>query len=356
MRVALTNPFAWPHVRRGSESLLHGLGRWLRSQGVDASVVAGGPVADRYRIDGLPYRTVRGRDLRRVHRDLDAEVTIVPGLARALRQEAPALAHCFLYADATAARLAKVPYCVSYGGIAVPRSFDGRPFRRRLLDAGTRGARAVVCPSRAAADHLHEAFGYRATVIPNGLDVASVPQGVERVPGRILCAATPDDARKRVEVLVDAFGVLRRHRTDVELVIAGGASRATRAALLDRLDEADRARVTFTGEVDHGDVLNLYGTAQVSCLPSRLEAFGMVLVESLAAGTPCVGARDGAIPEIVDDEVGATFPVDDAAACARALDDVLSRGDLSAACHERAGRYDWSVVGPRWIELYGRLA
>jgi glycosyltransferase involved in cell wall biosynthesis len=85
----------------------------------------------------------------------------------------------------------------------------------------------------------------------------------------------------------------------------------------------------------------------------------MVLVESLAAGTPVVGADHGAIPELVDATVGATFTADDPEACARALDDVLGRDDdreLVTRCRARAASYDWSVVGPMVLDLYDRIA
>jgi len=356
--VCLTNPYVWPEVRRGSEAVVRGLAMWMVTQGISVEVVGGGATRGLRSLDGVPVVVVRARDLRRLHHDLDAETTLLPPLALHLRRRHPRLVHSFLYPDACAARLAGLPYVVSYGGIAL--SFAGHRVKRALFKLASDGARAIVCPSAAAAEHLAKAYGYKAEVIPNGLNVDRF--GVDAPPAGdvVLCAATPDDRRKRLEVLVDAFSILSRRRPAVELVLAGTASPQAQAALLERLPEEHvRGRVRFIGDVDAEELTRLYASAAVTCLPSLNEAFGMVLVESLAAGTPVVGAHHGGIPEIVDDEVAATFTPDDPEACARALEDVLERASdpgLSDRCRERARRYDWSVVGPRFLELYERVA
>ena len=353
--VCLTSPYAWPQVRRGSETLIRSFGRWLRSVGVDAEIVSGAREPRRYDVDGVPVVLVRARQLRRVHRDLDEELTLMPAMARYLRHRHPAVVHSFLYGDAAAARLARVPYVVSYGGIALKESFRRRPVKYRVFRFASRGARAVVCPSRAAADHLVTEYGITARVIPNGVDVASYASNRERVPDLILCTSTPNDQRKRVAVLVDAFATASRHRPGLELVLAGAVADQHRRALLDRLPEEARHRVRFVGEVDDAALRDLYAEAAVTCLPSVNEAFGMVLVESLAAGTPVVGAADGAIPEIVDESVGALFEPDNSDACARALLATLDRGtgdDVRASCRARARAFDWSEIGPQVVELY----
>jgi phosphatidyl-myo-inositol alpha-mannosyltransferase len=357
--VCLTNPFAWPEVKRGSETLIRSLSSWLRRAGKHVEIAAGGTAAAAYDLDEVPVTLVRARPLRRLHRDLDEEVTIIPGLSRHLRARKPRVVHSFHYADATAARLARRPYVVSYGGIVTRRSTRGHPLKRALFRFATDGARAVVCPSAAAARHLHETFGYRARVIPNGFGIDDFPLGPPDRRPTILCAATPDDARKRVPVLVQAFAVVHEHRPDAELVLAGRASASTEAALRELVPPAVRGRIRFAGDVTTGELCGLYQQAAVSCLPSLNEAFGLVLVESLACGTPVVAARSGAAPEIVDGEVGALFAPDDVGACAEALLDVLERssgGRLRAACRARAERYDWGVVGPQLLDLYDEVA
>ncbi|MCO8126374.1 glycosyltransferase family 4 protein [Acidimicrobiia bacterium EGI L10123] len=357
--IAITNPYAWPHVKRGSETLALGLAGWLRGQGIDARLVAGGPPPRRYDVDGVPVHLVPAPDLRRIHHDLDGLLTHVPAMAAELARRRDDVVHALLYGDALAARLARRPYVVHYGGIAVRRGFDDHRIRWRAFAAGTRGAAAVISPSQAAADHLRAEFGVDAVVIPNAIDCARFSASTPTEPGRILCAATPDDARKRVPVLVAAFGTVARCHPDARLVLAGAAGDATRRELRTLVDPRTAERIEFLGDIDQDALAHEYARAATTCLPSLREAFGLVLVESLAAGTPAVGAHDGAIPEIVDDSVGGTFPPDDVEACATALLRSLELAEdraTAGACVARSMHFDWGTIGPRWIDLYRSVA
>jgi glycosyltransferase involved in cell wall biosynthesis len=86
------------------------------------------------------------------------------------------------------------------------------------------------------------------------------------------------------------------------------------------------------------------------------EAFGLVVVESLAAGTPVAGVRSGALPELLADErVGALAEPGDEAGLAEAMDRALALGAdpaTAAVCREHAARYEEKVVLPRYEALY----
>jgi len=62
--------------------------------------------------------------------------------------------------------------------------------------------------------------------------------------------------------------------------------------------------VEYLGEVTHGEKVELLQNARATLFPIRWqEPFGLVLVESMACGTPVIASRFGAVPEVVDDEV-----------------------------------------------------
>jgi phosphatidylinositol alpha-mannosyltransferase len=104
----------------------------------------------------------------------------------------------------------------------------------------------------------------------------------------------------------------------------------------------------------------------VTVLPALREPFGMVVLESLASGTPVVGARSGALPEILTDAaIGTLFEpgIDldrptNLDGLVQALDQGLAlgaRSETSERCRRAAEPFGWERLGPEFERLYERL-
>jgi glycosyltransferase involved in cell wall biosynthesis len=363
LRIALLNPCFFPEVRRGSERIIRELADGLIERGHRPRLITSHEGLPRRDIeDGLPvirhWRPFEGRFSRRWYQQY---LTHVPFSYGSLARGDDALAHAFFPTDAAAAarcteRTGK-PSVFSYMGLPDRPVLADRRHKLRLLEYVTRGSTEVVVLSEAAADGMRRWLGVTPTVIYPGVDLevfSPIREERAREP-TIFCAAAPDDARKRVALLASAFGLVRRERPDARLLLVRPSDPATvkRFGL-------DQPGIELLDPVDEpGELAPAYRRAWVSALPSYREAFGVVLIESLACGTPVVGARSGAIPEVLSDErVGLLFDGDDERELARTLLDAF---DLSAdsatadACVARASDFSSARTTEAHLSLYRRL-
>lgn len=358
LRVALLSPCFWPEVRRGSERFTRELSDGLLARGHRPRLITSHPGGlTRTVEEGLPIlrlpRPPAGR-LRR--RRLEEHLTHVPLSYAALRAGDDDLAHAVFPTDALAAarwseRTGR-PSILSYMGIPDRRWLVAARGRLRVTVDACRRCSAVVALSEAAGREFERTLGVRARVIPPGVDLSAFAPGGDRA-GRptIICAAAIDEPRKRVGLLVDAFAHVRRSRPQARLVL--NRPRDPRAAPagpgIEILDLDDRAALAAA-----------YRSAWVSALPSLGEAFGLVLAEALACGTPVVASRLGGMPEVVGDDrsVGRVFDGDDPEVLAGALLEALELAEdpgTAAACRARAELFSTTRTTERYLELYAEL-
>ncbi|RRJ96666.1 glycosyltransferase family 1 protein [Opitutaceae bacterium TAV4] len=216
-------------------------------------------------------------------------------------------------------------YDVVLHGVEVWRPL---PLTLRIALRRVRRAYCVSNYTRERVANLHPSLADRLRVLPNALDpdreFAGDTSGQTR-PGRILALSrlAAHDAAKGIDHLIAALPAIRAARPSAHLVIAGDGNDRPRLENLARHSPAASA-ITFTGTVDNNHARALLASCQIFALPSNKEGFGLVFLEAMAAGKPCVGARAGGIPEVISDETGLLVPYGDvtalAAACVRALD------------------------------------
>lgn len=169
-------------------------------------------------------------------------------------------------------------------------------------------------------------------VLPNGVngEVFQFPAGARnRKPDQILFAGAVRPV-KGVDVLLRALRILLDRGRQLKLVIAGepfyGRYRKEETRLRSLAGElAISGHVVFAGKKLPHEVAALMRESAMLVLPSRIESFGMVLVEALACGTPVVATRCGGPEEIVNPSVGALAEPGDPASLADAMAEVLSR-------------------------------
>jgi glycosyltransferase involved in cell wall biosynthesis len=156
-----------------------------------------------------------------------------------------------------------------------------------------------------------------------------------------------------VPLLVEAFTLVRRERPDARLVLSRPRDRSATSGY------EQVPGVEFADVDDRDDLARAYGDAWVSALPSLGEAFGLVLAEAMACGTPGVATHDGGMPEVIDrEEVGRLFRGDEpeqlAAALLSGLELVQAPG-TAEACRRRAEELSIDRCVEAHLELYAEL-
>jgi glycosyltransferase involved in cell wall biosynthesis len=229
--------------------------------------------------------------------------------------------------------------------------------QRRIRAFTERHLSADVTPSRAAATAVETLAGLAAgsvRVIPNA--VADVElRSVPRVAGGIVIGGIGRlQAEKRFDLLIRAGAQL----PGVALVLVGdGPERPALEALVGELGVRDR--VHFVGwRPGARDYLTSF---DVFALPSRLESFGLVLLEAGLAGLPVVACRVGGVPEVVaDGESGILVEPDDLPGLATALRALIDapglRESFGARGRLRALAFSPDEMARRYEALYRELA
>ncbi|HZP29950.1 MAG TPA: glycosyltransferase family 4 protein [Acidimicrobiia bacterium] len=220
-------------------------------------------------------------------------------------------------------------------GARVVMSLHGRDLaafataRPRLVRRVFALADAVVAlgPTTAgvAAGYLRP--GTVLAVVPNPIEVPETVAPAGDRPEVVLFGGEVGRV-KGVDVLLDAWELVRQQRPAAGLVIAGPRG---------DLDPVTRAGVTWAGPLPRPELLATIESSRVAVLPSRAEVMPMFLLEAMARARPVVSTPVADIPALLDGS-GRLVPVGDATALAEQITDLLA--DPAAATREGAALRD----------------
>ncbi len=162
--------------------------------------------------------------------------------------------------------------------------------------------------------------------------------------------------KKGFDLLLQAWARLAPEHPRVGLVIVGGGGE------VDRLRELAASlgvseSVRLIGPVAQAQVGWLMAHAEVFVLPSRVEPFGIVVLEALRAGLPVVVSSRGGATEIVTAgrEGLVVDPCDTEAlaqAIGRLLGDKALQAEMGARGRERATAFEWSRISAQYRSVY----
>jgi len=372
VRIALVHPYSFPEVLRGAERYLDDLSRYLAGQGHKVTIITGAPRGSADNTETARRSDARdGVMVERRRRfgggpagrfgvtEVETFGASVLGVLARLR---PDVVHALTPTTALAGVLVRRPTLYTVLGHPDSSQLPPQAVPRHAFSLAVRHATATATFSRASADALAESIGRRAIVLPPGVHLDRFPANLEprTGPPTILFSATLVDDRKRVELAVAGFARLLEIHPHARLALSGQGDPAKALATATACGDHVAAALDVLGPGGPEEMPARYRAATVTVLPAQHEAFGIVLIESLASGTPAVCTPEGGMPELVGDTVGCIAE----SATAEALEQALCRAiDLAAdpttpaRCVERAARWDWErVVGPKHESVYEVLA
>ena len=352
MRILLTHQYAWPEVRRGTERYLHELAGALAADGHDVTIRASAPQRSQHVVRGVDVRAWRRRKIadHRLGGISDGVVFAAQALASAVPQRFDVWHANGAVDGAAAAQWSRMrrrgrSVFTDHGFPAAQsrKVRPDRPFHHHVVEH----VDEYVCVSQAAARYLEHDYGRTPRVRSGGIDTTVFTPGDVRTEDRVvLFVGDADEERKGVTELVAA------QAPGTQTWIAGPGDQRTAVA---RAGVAD-PQVRLLGVVGPDDLVELYRRASVTALPARAEAFGLVLVESLACGTPVVALDEGGPREIVTPEVGAlaaTAGPDDLRRAIEAALDLAADPATVDACRTRSLAWDWqAAVVPEIVAIY----
>ena len=234
------------------------------------------------------------------------------------------------------------------------------PSNRAALDrCNARLARdfcAVVAPSEWAAEEFRRLSVVTTSVVPLGVDLATFhpARRDDRLRSALLgdgevlvAAAVRLSAEKQPLLLAETIRELSRAGVPAVLAVAGTGPQQT------ALRRACRGLpVRLLGQLrDRTSVAALLASADVVIAPGPAETFGLAALEALACGTPVIGRRTGAVPELV--ATAGELAYGHGRSTAGAVTRLQGRADLREAARARAERYPWSTSVNAMLALHG---
>ena len=194
-------------------------------------------------------------------------------------------------------------------------------------------------------------------VIPPGVDLGRFPM-TEREPGSlmVLCVRRLE-RRMGIHILIRSWKLVKAAHPDAQLLIVGTGTEES--ALRARASESGLSdSILFEGRASDERLTQLYEQAAFSVVPSvALEGFGLIALESLAAGRPPIVTDCGGLPDSVQQlDPSLVVPAGDAEALgARIVDGLHGCVPGPQECRRQAESFSWEAAAQRHVAMYRTL-
>ena len=156
-----------------------------------------------------------------------------------------------------------------------------------------------------------------------------------------------DFYRKGGDLVYEAFKIAKKSNPNIKLYVAGPKEWP--------MEDKDE-NLIFLGDIDSDELSQYYNMCDIFCMPSRFEAYGLVFIEALVYGLPCIGRNAFAMKEFIQDgENGYLIDDDNANILASKILDLLTNDAIKENVVSKKAyyisEYSWDTVANRIIEV-----
>ncbi|SCC01537.1 MULTISPECIES: glycosyltransferase [Snodgrassella] len=176
----------------------------------------------------------------------------------------------------------------------------------------------------------------KLTVLPFGVPDENLPPKTQNPTEVYLLYVGRFEHRKGIDLLLEILpDLMEKYPQLVVTCIGDKALQAINGKTYEELflekhaDKSWLSRVSFPGHVDDQTLEQSYATCDIFVAPSRYESFGLIYLEAMRFGKPCIGTTAGGIPEVIcDQKTGLLVPPDNAQALQNALITLIADKNL----------------------------
>lgn len=181
------------------------------------------------------------------------------------------------------------------------------------------------------------------------ISLSSISDETKRTGNKILFAGR-DYKRKGLPITMEAFKLLKKTMPHAEIYVAGPSTNPYKGEVIEGYH--------FLGDLDSAALSHYFALCDIFCMPSYFEAYGLVFIEALTAGLPCIGRNCYEMPYFIDHgETGYLIEDDNAADLSEKMhallhDERIKQNVLAkrAYCIEE---YSWDAVAKRIEKVIG---
>lgn len=232
----------------------------------------------------------------------------------------------------------------------------------RRVDKLLRSATLVIAPSLYLLEKLRPFTSTKITVFPYGVDLSRFQYRLRSKVEPKLISMRGFHSIYCPWIAVEVVALLKNTFPGIKLVMTGGNKHDGSFEKMEEIVQKNSLQemTKYTGFIGKPDLEQLVISSDILINTPRIDNTPVSVIQAMASGLCVVSTNVGGLPYLIDDEAdGLLVPPNDPEAIAAAVQRILIEprlaARLSANARAKAQRYDWSVILPKWEQLFEQV-